>query len=61
LIVGSSLDELTAGPLTAFGAVGFALYALISSFYSVVVAVAYFYLRMEKEGAGVEDIVTVFD
>jgi hypothetical protein len=60
-IAGSSLDELTAGPLTAFGAVGFALYALINSFYSVVVAVAYFYLRVEKEGAGVEDIVTVFD
>lgn len=52
---------LSAGPFTPFGVVGFVFYALASAFFSVVVTVAYFHLRIEKEGSGVEDIVRVFD
>jgi hypothetical protein len=57
----SPASALSADPLTPFGAVGFAFQALTTAFFAVLVTVAYFYLRLEKEGAGVEDIVRVFD
>jgi hypothetical protein len=61
LMTDVSTDELTAGPLTLLGAIGYVFYALTTAFFTVLVTVAYFYLRVEKEGGGVEDIVTVFD
>jgi hypothetical protein len=57
----ASIDSLTASPLTPIGAVGYVFYALTTAFYTVLMTVAYFHLRIEKEGDGVEDIVTVFD
>ena len=59
--MGASIDALAAGPLTPFGAVGYVFYALSTAFYTVLMTVAYFHLRIEKEGDGVEDIVRVFD
>ena len=56
-----SIDALTASPLTLFGAIGHVFYALTTAFFAVLVTVAYFYLRIEKEGSGVEDVVSVFD
>jgi len=61
LTTGPSTDELTAGQLTLVGAAGFVFYALTTAFYTVLVTVAYFYLRIEKEESGVEDVVRVFD
>ena len=59
--MGSSTEALTAGPFTLSGAVGYVFCAFVTAFYTVLMTVAYFHLRIEKEGAGVEDIVTVFD
>lgn len=56
-----SIGALTASPLTLPGAVGYVFYALTTAFFAVLVTVAYFHLRIEKEGGGVEDIVRVFD
>jgi hypothetical protein len=58
---GASTRALTAGPVTLFGAVGYVLYSLVTAFSAVLITVAYFHLRIEKEGSGVEDIVRVFD
>jgi len=57
----SSAAVLTAGPFTLSGAIGYVFYALTTAFYAVLMTVAYFHLRIEKEGVGVEDIVAVFD
>lgn len=64
IVIGSTTSlsgALTASPLTLSGAIGFVFYALTTAFYTVLVTVAYFHLRIEKEGGGVEDIVRVFD
>jgi hypothetical protein len=57
----SPADALAEGPATAGGAIGYMYYALATAFYAVLIAVAYYYLRVEKEGVSVEDIVRVFD
>jgi hypothetical protein len=54
-------DVIAEGPGTVIGAIAYAYYALGTAFYTVLVTVAYYYLRIEKEGSGVEDIVKVFD
>jgi len=57
-----SLSEaLAEGPTTVSGAAGYVFYALLDAFYTVLVAVAYYHLRVEKEGVGIEDIVRVVD
>lgn len=56
-----SASDLTASPLTPLGAVGYVFYALTTAFYTVLVTVAYFHLRIEKEGGGVEDVVRIFE
>jgi hypothetical protein len=57
----SPASALSASPFTLLGAVGFVFFAISTALYTVLVTVAYFHLRMEKEGAGAEDIVRVFD
>ena len=52
---------LLTSPFTLFGAIGYVFYAMTTAFYAVVMTVTYFYLRMEKEGGGVENIARVFD
>jgi hypothetical protein len=54
-------DVIAEGPRTVLGAIAYAYYALGTAFYTVLVTVAYYYLRIEKEGSGVEDVVGVFD
>ena len=58
---GASVAALTAGPFTLIGAAVYVFYALTTVFYTVLMTVVYFHLRIEKEGSGVEDIVGVFD
>lgn len=58
---GASADALAAGPFTLIGAAGYVFYALTTAFYTVLMTVVYFHLRVEKEGVGVDAIVGVFD
>jgi hypothetical protein len=58
---GWSAYMLLTSPFTLFGAVGYVFYAMTTAFYAVVMTVTYFYLRMEKEGVGVENVARVFD
>jgi hypothetical protein len=62
LALGVPMIELPSAPmLTSAGMVVFVVYGLVATFYSVMATVAYYHLRLEKEGPFADDAVAVFD